>query len=77
MAPASYITEDGIVGHQWEEKSLVLLSFSADISTSHEVCKHISLTNTKPQVFYCRMGKRGLSTSIVTADRRVELQTVK
>jgi len=24
MAPASYVAEDGLVGHQWEEKSLVL-----------------------------------------------------
>jgi len=24
MAPAVYVAEDGLVGHQWEEKSLVL-----------------------------------------------------
>jgi len=24
MAPATYVAEDGLVGHQWEEKPLVL-----------------------------------------------------
>jgi len=24
MAPAAYVTEDGLVGNQWEEKPLVL-----------------------------------------------------
>jgi hypothetical protein len=24
MAPASYVAEDGLVGHQWEERPLVL-----------------------------------------------------
>jgi len=24
MAPAAYVAEDGFVGHQWEEKPLVL-----------------------------------------------------
>jgi len=24
MAPAAYVAEDGLVGHQWEEKPLVL-----------------------------------------------------
>jgi hypothetical protein len=24
MAPAAYVTEDGLVGHQWEERSLGL-----------------------------------------------------
>jgi hypothetical protein len=24
MAPAAYVAEDGLVGHQWEERSLVL-----------------------------------------------------
>jgi len=24
MAPATYVAEDGLVGHQWEERTLVL-----------------------------------------------------
>jgi len=24
MSPASYVAEDGLVGHQWEEKPVVL-----------------------------------------------------
>jgi hypothetical protein len=24
MAPATYVAEDGLVGHQWEERPLVL-----------------------------------------------------
>jgi hypothetical protein len=24
MAPAAYVAEDGLVGHQWEEKPLIL-----------------------------------------------------
>jgi len=28
MAPAAYVAEDGLVGHQWEEKTLVLPRFN-------------------------------------------------
>jgi len=28
LAPAVYVPEDGLVGHQWEEKPLVLLNTS-------------------------------------------------
>jgi len=24
MAPAAYVADDGLIGHQWEEKALVL-----------------------------------------------------
>jgi len=24
MAPAAYVVEDGLIGHQWEDKTLVL-----------------------------------------------------
>jgi hypothetical protein len=29
MAPAAYVAEDGIVGHQWEERPLGLRGFNA------------------------------------------------
>jgi hypothetical protein len=29
MAPAAYVTEDGLVGHQWEERPLGLRGFYA------------------------------------------------
>jgi hypothetical protein len=64
MAPAAYVAEDDLVWYQWEERPLVLFLFPADISTSHEFCKHIiSLTNMKPKVFCYRLGKRRLGTS--------------
>jgi hypothetical protein len=29
MAPAAYVVEDGLVGHQWEERSLFLRRLDA------------------------------------------------
>jgi hypothetical protein len=29
MAPAAYVAEDGLVGHQWEEKPLVIWRLDA------------------------------------------------
>jgi hypothetical protein len=29
MAPAAYVAEDGLVGHQWEERLLVLRRLDA------------------------------------------------
>jgi hypothetical protein len=31
MAPAAYIAEDGLVGHQWEERPLVLRRLDAPV----------------------------------------------
>jgi hypothetical protein len=31
MAPAAYVAEDGLVGHQWEERSLVLGRLDAPV----------------------------------------------
>ena len=30
MAPAGYVAEDGLVGHQWEERPLVLWMLEED-----------------------------------------------
>jgi hypothetical protein len=31
MAPAAYVAEDGLVGHQWEERHLVLWRLYAPV----------------------------------------------
>jgi hypothetical protein len=31
MAPAAYVAEDVLVGHQWEERPLVLLKFNTPV----------------------------------------------
>jgi hypothetical protein len=31
MAPVAYVSEDGLVGHQWEERSLVLRRLDAPV----------------------------------------------
>ena len=31
MAPVTYVAEDGLVGHQWEERSLVLWGLYAPV----------------------------------------------
>jgi hypothetical protein len=31
MAPATYVAEDGLVGHQWEERTLGLRVFDAPV----------------------------------------------
>ena len=31
MAPAAYVAEDGLVGHQWEERPLGLRVFNAPV----------------------------------------------
>ena len=31
MAPAAYVAEDGLVGHQWEERPLVLQTLYAPV----------------------------------------------
>ena len=31
MAPATYVAEDGLVGHQWEERPLGLRVFNAPV----------------------------------------------
>jgi hypothetical protein len=31
MAPAAYVAEDGLVGHQWEERTLVLRRLDAPV----------------------------------------------
>jgi hypothetical protein len=31
MAPTAYVAEDGLVGHQWEERPLVLWRLNAPV----------------------------------------------
>jgi hypothetical protein len=31
MAPAAYVAEDGLIGHQWEERTLVLRRLYAPV----------------------------------------------
>jgi len=35
MAPAAYVAEDGLVGHQWEEKPLVLPRLGPSVGECH------------------------------------------
>jgi len=40
MAPAAYVAEDGLVGHEWEEKPLVLRRLNAPMLRNARAGKH-------------------------------------
>ena len=58
MAPAAYVAEDGLVGHQWEERPLVLceaLSPSVEEYQGQEVHVDKSLIQLSPEKLFQSM----------------------